>query len=45
MDPDKTPFFSDFKDAKKNIFSYTVINLEAHYLQSKKFYFDAKVLS
>jgi hypothetical protein len=37
--PDPTPFFSDFKDAKKNFSSYFFLRTypQAHYLQSKKF--------
>jgi hypothetical protein len=34
--PDPTPFFSDFKDAEKNCFSYffLITYPRAHYLQS-----------
>jgi hypothetical protein len=39
--PDPTPFFRDFKDAKKIFFLIT--DTEVHYLQSEKFGF-AKVL-
>ncbi len=36
--PDPTPFFSDFKDAKINFFSYLFLITypQAHYLQSLK---------
>jgi hypothetical protein len=44
--PDSTPFFIDFKDAKRNIFFSTFFFLitcpKAHHLQSKKFYFLLK---
>jgi hypothetical protein len=45
MDPDPTPdptsFFTDFKNAKKYLFSYFFLLtcLQAHHLQSKKFNF------
>jgi hypothetical protein len=44
MDPDPTPFFIDFKDAKKIFFKYFfhVTCPQAHHLQSKKFYFLLK---
>jgi hypothetical protein len=44
VDPDPTPFFIDFKDAKKNIFSYFFLFIcpQANHLQYKKFF--AKIL-
>jgi hypothetical protein len=45
-DPDPTPFFIDFKDAKKNLSSFFCLltSPQAHYLQSKLFKFFAKIL-
>jgi hypothetical protein len=44
MDPDPTPFFSDFKDAKKlSYFIFFLITYQqAHYSQSKKLIFLLK---
>ncbi len=49
MDPDPTsdptPFFSDFKDSKKNYFGpyfFLITYPQAHYLQSSKFNFMLK---
>ncbi len=49
MDPDPTPFFIDFKDAKKNNFSifFLITYLRAqfaHHVQSKKVQFLLKLL-
>jgi hypothetical protein len=39
-DPDPTPFFSDFKDAKKNFFTFFLKTYpQAHYLQSLIYWF------
>jgi hypothetical protein len=38
--PDQTPFFIEFKDAKKQIFLITCS--QVHHLQSKKIYFLLK---
>ncbi len=53
MDPDPDPnldltlFLSDFKDAKKYIFSYFFLKicLKAHYIKSKKCNFVLKFLA
>ncbi len=44
MDPDPTPFFSDFKDGKKKIFSMFFLKTypQAHYIPSKKTKFFEK---
>ncbi len=46
MDPDPTPFFIDFKDAKKIIFSYFFLITcpQAYHLQSKQFNFLLKFI-
>ncbi len=47
MDPDSdlTPYFSDFKDAKKQIsYFFFVTYPQAHYIKSLKNYFFAKIL-
>jgi hypothetical protein len=46
MDPDSTPFFIDFKDAKMKNINFFIFFLmtfpQAHHLQSKKIYFLLK---
>jgi hypothetical protein len=43
MDQDSTPFFIDFKDAKKNFkYFFHVTCPQAHHLQSKIYYFWLK---
>jgi hypothetical protein len=43
--PDLTPFFIDFKDAKKiSSYFFLITCPQAHHLQSKKLFFFAKIV-
>jgi hypothetical protein len=43
-DPDLTPFFSDFQDAKKKSDFFLILYPQAHYLQSLIYCFKDKVV-